>query len=138
MDKYPRTCRNGHEIEGPDYDHQGAHRQCWRCRRASQERADEKYNATARGAFIRRTYELSTRMFVNLRSHIASTEHRLAALSDREPHVLESDDRVPAVNDRLAAQRKLGWCDAHVHETTWVLGTGYVCPDCDPIAVTTT
>lgn len=31
LDGYPRTCRNGHLINGPEDEHPGHHRQCRKC-----------------------------------------------------------------------------------------------------------
>ena len=40
---YPRTCRNGHVIEGPEDEHLGQHRQCRRCRHESQRKAASRW-----------------------------------------------------------------------------------------------
>lgn len=68
MPEYPRVCRNGHVIAGPDDEHHGAHPQCWRCRRASQTEADARYDESDRGRFIRSTYESSIRRYLMARN----------------------------------------------------------------------
>jgi hypothetical protein len=40
---YPRTCRNGHVIAGPEDEHLGEHRQCRECRHESQRNAMHRY-----------------------------------------------------------------------------------------------
>lgn len=40
MPDYPRTCRNGHVINGPEDEHIGHHRQCWECRSRTQAEAN--------------------------------------------------------------------------------------------------
>ena len=40
---YPRTCRNGHRIEGPSDEKTSGHRQCLQCRRESQDHARDVF-----------------------------------------------------------------------------------------------
>ena len=121
---YPRTCRNGHVLGGPEDEHVGAHRQCWRCRRATQTEADARYDAGDRGLFIRQSYELGPRMFVVNRAAIVAGTARLAEFGWTAPADDDDKDYVALSNERMQKMRALEWCDVH-GKREWTEGVGF-------------
>jgi hypothetical protein len=122
MTDYPRVCRNGHTIDSAQDEHIGEHRQCWRCRRRTQAEADERYEATDRGSYIRQSYEWRVRNTVQRRTRIGELSARLGREAPEGP------DYVALSNERLREQRAMEWCEEHGRRP-WKRGVGYCCED---------
>lgn len=64
---YPRTCRSGHVLGGPEVEHIGEHRQCRECRWNTQRAAQERYRYSPKGEMTGRRTLIRERELANVR-----------------------------------------------------------------------